>query len=240
VRLEDGDCWVLRRVEVKATGAVDVGRHGRADAKNAGPRLPLSRARTTLAYANIQQSRVLPRKPPRCRAGFLGYPLASTQSRAWTRIQICESKSGGPRKVCASAMLHVLPACKCGQNRRSRKPLAASLEPGWDFFVRGRPLGSRAASEQFCTDSHRSTGPWFPKKAAGSKWLPKHVGTGEVSCACRRLSSAHHVGLLSTRPHQPRMATVASSFQERAMHGSELPPLAAPPISILAAPVATK
>jgi hypothetical protein len=30
----------------------------------------------------------------------------------------------------------------------------------------------------------------------------------------------------------PRMATVASNFQERAMHGSELPPLAAPPISI--------
>ena len=30
----------------------------------------------------------------------------------------------------------------------------------------------------------------------------------------------------------PRMATVASNLQERAMHGSELPPLAAPPISI--------
>jgi hypothetical protein len=53
-----------------------------------------------------------------------------------------------------------------------------------------------------------------------------------VSWTGWRLRGAPHVGLLSTSPPAPRMATIASNFQERAMHGSELPPLAAPPMSI--------
>ena len=101
VRLEDGDCWVLRRVEVKATGAAHVGRHGRRHAAVWSRR---QTCRTTIAThqgANDTYIREYPavagpppRKPPRCRPGFLGYPLARTQSRAWTRTQIRWAEKG--------------------------------------------------------------------------------------------------------------------------------------------------
>jgi hypothetical protein len=57
--------------------------------------------------------------------------------------------------------------------------------------------------------------------------FPEHVGTDEAPCPCRRAAPAMKVCC-----PVPRMATVASNFHERAMHGSELPPLAFPPISI--------